>query len=420
MSGVAIRARSLGKRYELGRARRYETLREAIAGSFRRRHGRAMHRSRDVARDPVWALRDVSFEVDAGERVGVIGPNGAGKSTLLKILSRITDPSAGQAEIVGRVGSLLDIGTGFHPELTGRENVYLSGAILGMKRTEIERNFEEIVSFAEVERFLDTPIKHYSDGMQLRLGFAIAAHLETDILLVDEVLAVGDARFQKKCLARISEVAQGQGRTVLFVSHDLGAVQRLCERSLLLEGGRLADAGPTPEVVARYLRDRASATSPEQSIDVSRLPRRGTGEARFISVRYSSDAPNAGFQPYPDGPVEFLIEVDADGAHVVPSFGVVFLDRRGTRLVNADILSAGQELALADGRSIVRLRIAQLHLRPGVYDVNLWMGDTLSVGFDLVESAFQVEVVTLEHGRMGLSPGSEYGSVTSHVSVERL
>jgi lipopolysaccharide transport system ATP-binding protein len=199
-----------------------------------------------------WALKDVNFEVKRGEVVGVIGRNGAGKSTLLKILSRITEPTEGRINLHGRVGSLLEVGTGFHPELTGRENIYLNGAILGMKRAEIRRKFDEIVEFSEVARFLDTPVKHYSSGMHMRLAFSVAAHLEPEILLVDEVLAVGDAEFQKKCLNKMGEVAQ-EGRTVLFVSHNMSAVQRLCSRGIVLEGGRIAFDGTAPEAVSRYL-----------------------------------------------------------------------------------------------------------------------------------------------------------------------
>ena len=207
--------------------------------------------------ETIWALKDVSFEIKRGEVVGIIGRNGAGKSTLLKILSRITEPTEGQAAIYGRVGSLLEVGTGFHPELTGRENIYLNGAILGMRRAEIERKFDEIVVFSGVEKFIDTPVKHYSSGMYLRLAFAVAAHLEPEILLVDEVLAVGDAQFQKKCLGKMADVAQA-GRTVLFVSHNMGAIHHLCPRSILLEQGRIAMVGATAEVIRHYLSKRGS------------------------------------------------------------------------------------------------------------------------------------------------------------------
>ncbi len=256
---MAIRVEHLGKQYRIGgRQERYRTLRSALAESISapfRRAARLLKGESTGAADldaMIWALRDVSFEVQRGEVVGIIGRNGAGKSTLLKILSRITEPTEGYAEVYGRVGSLLEVGTGFHPELTGRENVYLNGAILGMTRAEIDRRFDEIVAFAEVERFVDTPVKHYSSGMYLRLAFAVAAHLEPEILLVDEVLAVGDVAFQKKCLGKMSDVAH-EGRTVLFVSHNMSAVVQLCERGIMLHEGRTYFCGSSSEAVRTYL-----------------------------------------------------------------------------------------------------------------------------------------------------------------------
>jgi homopolymeric O-antigen transport system ATP-binding protein len=251
MGNVAVRVTDLGKEYQIGlRAERYKTLRDSLASMLSA--PRLFRRRPTTGEDRLWALHDVSFEVREGEVVGIIGRNGAGKSTLLKILARITEPTIGTAEIHGRVGSLLEVGTGFHPELTGRENIYLNGAILGMRRAEIERKFDEIVAFSEVEQFIDTPVKRYSSGMYLRLAFAVAAHLEPEILLVDEVLAVGDADFQKKCLGKMGDVAQ-EGRTVLFVSHNMPAVQALCARAILLRQGTVAVDGSTGEVLQEYL-----------------------------------------------------------------------------------------------------------------------------------------------------------------------
>ena len=257
MSNLSIRVENLSKRYHIGRAQqRHDTLRDALMAGLQaplgwlRRNGR--HPGRTHNDDTIWALKDVSFEVKPGEILGIIGRNGAGKSTLLKILSHITEPTAGRAEIYGRVGSLLEVGTGFHPELTGRENIYLNGAILGMRKAEIDRKFEEIVAFAEIEKFLDTPVKRYSSGMYVRLAFAVAAHLETEIILVDEVLAVGDAIFQKKCLGKIGDVTTG-GRTVLFVSHNMKAVRSLCDTAVWLDHGKIVDAGDVNEVVSNYL-----------------------------------------------------------------------------------------------------------------------------------------------------------------------
>lgn len=258
MSEIAIRVEGLGKQYRIGQRERYKALRDTLTDALYspfRRLASLGRRSGDQLRldeEYVWALKELSFEIKSGEVVGVIGRNGAGKSTLLKILSRITEPTEGFARIHGRVGSLLEVGTGFHPELTGRENIYLNGAILGMRRREIERKFDEIVSFAEVEKFIDTPVKHYSSGMYLRLAFAVAAHLEPEILLVDEVLAVGDAAFQKKCLGKMGDVAK-EGRTVLFVSHNLGALANLCPRAILLVDGKNYKDGLSGEVIAEYI-----------------------------------------------------------------------------------------------------------------------------------------------------------------------
>jgi lipopolysaccharide transport system ATP-binding protein len=256
VSARAIRVEGLGKLYRLGGRPPYLTLREALMGVARApaRIWRRLRGKETRAGRFLWALREVSFEVGRGEVVGIIGRNGSGKSTLLKILSRITEPTEGRAAIRGRVGSLLEVGTGFHPELTGRENIYLNGAILGMTRREISRKFDAIVAFAEVERFLDTPVKHFSSGMYMRLAFSVAAHLDPEILLVDEVLAVGDAVFQKKCLGKMEEVSRGDGRTVLFVSHNMNAIEGLCSTAHLLDQGRLVRSGRPAEVIDFYVR----------------------------------------------------------------------------------------------------------------------------------------------------------------------
>ncbi|OQW35942.1 MAG: hypothetical protein A4E19_15920 [Nitrospira sp. SG-bin1] len=291
MDEIAIRVEGIGKRYRIGKMEKYKTLRDSIAGAL----GAPFQRARqlfqggganDAELDPeFWALQDISFEVKQGEVIGVIGGNGAGKSTLLKILSRIAEPTVGHAEIRGRVGSLLEVGTGFHPELTGRENTFLNGAILGMKRADIERKFDEIVAFSEVERFIDTPVKHYSSGMYLRLAFSVAAHLEPEILLVDEVLAVGDAGFQKKCLGKMGSVAK-EGRTVLFVSHNLGAITQLCGRAVQLEKGRLKRVGPSVEVVNTYLSSLFGTEVKSSWSNESSSP--SDSEVRFTSVRLLS------------------------------------------------------------------------------------------------------------------------------------
>src|SRR3990170_3981330 len=252
MNALAIRVENLGKKYRIGLSpERYRTLRDSLVQAVNA--PRQLFRSAEKRENStIWALREISFEIQKGQVLGVIGRNGAGKSTLLKILSRVTEPSEGYAEIHGRVGSLLEVGTGFHPELTGRENIALNGAILGMKRLEIERKFDEIVGFSGIEKFIDTPVKRYSSGMYLRLAFAVAAHMEPEILVVDEVLAVGDAEFQRKCLGKMSDVAQ-EGRTVLFVSHNMSAILRLTEETLVLRDGQLVLWAPTPDAIDFYM-----------------------------------------------------------------------------------------------------------------------------------------------------------------------
>jgi len=293
ISDIVIKAESLGKKYVIGHQsekgrQRYTALRDVVvqnAQSYWQKtkdllSGKAIIEG--DAMEEVWALRDINFEIAQGEAVGIIGRNGAGKSTLLKILSRITEPSVGRVTIRGRVASLLGVGTGFHPELSGRDNVYLNGAILGMTRQEIKRKFDEIVAFAGVERYLDTPVKRYSSGMYVRLAFAVAAHLEPEILVVDEVLAVGDAEFQKKCLGKMGDVSK-EGRTVLFVSHNMTAINSLCDRSLLLSNGQIALAGDTREVVSYYLRQNLEQTSEKSWSDPSYAP--GNDKARLKSAR---------------------------------------------------------------------------------------------------------------------------------------
>jgi lipopolysaccharide transport system ATP-binding protein len=399
---AVIRAIGLGKRYELGRTlQRDRTLRESVVesvGELMRtiRRGGAQADDREL-----WALRDASFEIAEGEAVGLIGANGAGKSTLLKLLSRVTAPTTGRAEIHGRVGSLLEVGTGFHPDLTGRENVFLNGAILGMRGSEIARKFDEIVAFAEVERFLDTPVKRYSSGMYLRLAFAVAAHLEPEVLLVDEVLAVGDAAFQRKCLGKMGDVA-ASGRTVVFVSHNMDAVLRLCTRALLLEHGRVAESGPSSEVVAGYLARGGTGAPPAQWIDLADAPRRGSAEARFTRVRYAIPG-EPGRVPRPGGPVRFDLEIESDVAQTISSVAVVLRSQTGVMLLVADIIEWGAPMTLAPGRNAVRFDIAALNLTSGTYGVTLWMSHAIGKPIDEV-TAFDLEV--LGDGSRGLGASS--------------
>jgi lipopolysaccharide transport system ATP-binding protein len=325
---TVIKAEGVAKRYRLGEQQAaYGTLRDSLARAGRRLTGR--ERRHEV--EEIWALRDVTFDVRQGEVLGVVGRNGAGKSTLLKVLTRITTPTAGRIEIQGRVGSLLEVGTGFHPELTGRENVYLNGAILGMKRREIDQRYDAIVEFAGVQKFIDTPVKRYSSGMYVRLAFAVAAHLEPEILLVDEVLAVGDAEFQRRCLGRMEELGSS-GRTVIFVSHQLPAVAQLCDRAIQIRGGRVVGDGPPAQVIATYLEQTHSADS-ERSWTLDTAP--GNDLAKILSVRL---LPHDGMPPgvvdvrHPIG-IEVVFTVLRDGKPVFPKIKV--LDQEGAIAFNA-------------------------------------------------------------------------------------
>jgi homopolymeric O-antigen transport system ATP-binding protein len=362
-----LRVEDLGKRYQLGR--RPSMLERWLSWRGETGGGGRFQRAVDF-----WALRGASFAIERGQIVGVIGRNGAGKSTLLKILARIIRPTAGRVEYHGRMSSLLEIGAGFHPELTGRENIYLNGAILGMSRREIQRKFDEMVAFAEVEAFLDTPIKRYSSGMHLRLAFAVAAHLEPDILVIDEVLAVGDAGFQRKCLSKMSAAA-GSGRTVLFVSHHLPTVLSLCERCLLLEGGRLLVSGPTAEVTRLYqsrLHPHGSAAS-----DLHHASRTGSGKARFHSVRLFSRAPGGEEIPYLLSGHDLWVHATIEAKHAIndANVAVVIYAPTGERVIDVNLLQRGRQLTLVAGQ---QARIAfQLHnvlLKPDVYGVGLWLG----------------------------------------------
>lgn len=316
-----IRVENLGKEYRIGMRRSaYKTLRETLVEAARSPFRRLLRREPQERRR-VWAVRDVSFEINAGETVGIIGRNGAGKSTLLKLLSRITEPTTGRIELYGRVGSLLEVGTGFHHELTGRENILLNGAILGMGRAEITRKFDEIVAFSEVEKFIDTPVKHYSSGMYLRLAFAVAAHLEPEVLIVDEVLAVGDARFQRKCLDKMQVVGQ-QGRTVLFVSHNMAAITRLCQRTILLDEGRILCDGPSHQVVATYLSSGLGTTASREWPETSTAP--GNEVVRLRAVRVRTEDGQTTEAVDIRRPVCLEVEYDVmEGGHLlIPNFGI--------------------------------------------------------------------------------------------------
>ena len=374
---AAVEVSGLSKRYVLGRSREhgYSTLRDALAALLRPSAWR-----REPAPE-LWALRDVSFSVDEGEALGIIGGNGAGKSTLLKVLSRVTEPSAGHARLRGRVASLLEVGTGFHPELTGRENVYLNGSILGLTRAEIRAAFDAIVAFAEVERFLDTPVKRYSSGMYVRLAFAVAAHLTPEILIVDEVLAVGDHAFQQRCLGRMGEVARSW-RTVLFVSHGLHAIEQLCPRALLLAGGRIERLGPSREVVAQYLARRADEgrADAQGAADLAGVSQReGTGRARLTRLELleaESDRPAASV---PMGRA-FRVRLHYDASTPLPgaTAGLAILGAEGERIVWTSSEDTGDALPVLNGRGALDCLLRAANLLPGTYAFEAWIIDPLA------------------------------------------
>jgi lipopolysaccharide transport system ATP-binding protein len=374
MTDIAIRAERLGKRYRIGAREQYRSLRDvlveaAVAPARRVRSLLSDGRNGADRQDIIWSLRDVSFEVQRGEVLGIVGRNGAGKSTLLKILSRITEPTEGRAMIAGRLGSLLEVGAGFHPELTGRDNIFLNGSILGMRKAEIEHAFDAIVAFAEVDKFIDTPVKRYSSGMFVRLAFAVAAHLDAEILLVDEVLAVGDAAFQRKCLGKIGDVAKA-GRTVLFVSHNMAAVQALCDQALLLEGGRIAVRGPAVEVVEDYLR-RTSLPSLSASSHLAELPR-DHGLASLLAEGFLNEAPLLGEHTFlPEERLDFSLTLDLSRPLRQCTLGIHFEDEIGTRIFAAHTRWQLRAIDLDAGRHEVRCVIPNLPLVPGRYYVSI-------------------------------------------------
>ena len=378
-----IEVEHISKRYTLGtREFGYKTLRDAVDGVFRRRRS-------DPERD-LWALRDVSFELHEGEALGIIGRNGSGKSTLLKILSRITHPTVGRARLRGNVASLLEVGTGFHPELTGRENVYLNGAILGMSREEIRSNFDRIVAFAEIEKFLDTPVKRYSSGMYVRLAFAVAAHLTPEILIVDEVLAVGDAEFQRRCLGRMHEVATS-GRTVLFVSHNLWSVEQLCNRALLLSAGRLVRFGNPSEIIAEYSDGKAAASSWDVSLIDDRI---GTGSARILRLELlSADARHQISTVEFRQPFTVRIHFEVHRPIQKPDFGIAVLNEKGERIFVCMAAESGCDIDSVEGLGWADCLLKEVPLLPQTYRFEAWIVEVRGVSFaDRVEMVGQLEV----------------------------
>lgn len=409
-----VKIRGLGKQYRIGARRTSRTLREALMDTaaapwlysrslFGRRAGEAQSGRK---REMIWALRDVSLDIAEGEVLGVIGRNGGGKSTLLKVLSRITEPTTGRIELYGRVGSLLEVGTGFHPELTGRDNIFLSGAILGMRRNEIERKFDEIVAFAEIDQFVDTAVKHYSSGMYVRLAFAVAAHLETEIMLIDEVLAVGDAAFQKKCIGKMGDVAR-QGRTVVLISHNMASIESLCDSCIYLLGGRLAEAGKSRDVVAKYLASQAQANS--GIVSLAAHPGRRPGFRSLLRTLELRSGTKAAVGAIRMGdPLTIVMSFEA-ASPLRPVVGFVLKTIQG-----APVCSVNDRFSMQLGecemvaRGTVACEIEKLMLMPGQYNIDVSFGD-VGAELDVIHDAISFDILPADLLGSGRLPPSSQG-----------
>ncbi len=414
MAETIISVEQLGKKYRIAHQvdrARYKTLRDTITlkarhafGGWRSRNGASETRNRRS--EEFWALRDVSFDLKEGEVLGIIGRNGAGKSTLLKILSRITEPSRGQVRIRGRVASLLEVGTGFHPELTGRENIYLNGSILGMTKAEIRRKFDEIVAFSEVEKFLDTPVKRYSSGMYVRLAFAVAAHLDPEILIVDEVLAVGDSQFQKKCLGKMRDVSTS-GRTVLFVSHNMAAIVQLCTRGILLQAGTLAVDSDVSKVTGAYFSDAIETSSGEFDLSshTARAPQRSVPIIRRVRLCGQAGLPTT--QLFPDEPC--FIEIDYDSPETIrdPRWAIAVEDSQGRRIMTFASYFQEEQLPRSSRTGTIRCLLGSIGLGTGRYLLSVSVADQQRRLLDSIDGAGWFEV----KWNNNFSNGEEYQSV---------
>lgn len=400
-----IEIQSLSKRYQIGKLQHDLSLREQLVDFAKDPFGRKGEKN-----ESIWALQDISFQADEGEVIGIIGRNGAGKSTLLKILSRITYPTSGDVKVRGRIAALLEVGTGFHDELTGRENVYLNGSILGMKKREVERHFDAIVDFSGVEQFIDTPIKRYSSGMRLRLGFAVAAHLDPDVLVVDEVLAVGDANFQKKCIKAMDGL-RSSGRTVLFVSHNLAAVENLCSRGIWIDAGKIRMDGGAREVIASYMGSFVGeqVIGYDLSTTTSRL---GTGEVRYIRIEYLGLDGTPCAMTRSGDPLVIRFHYHAEKPIRDPSFGFRLFSDMGTLITETSHRLNGIHIdKVGPGDGYIDIEIASLNLIPGHYQFSLWItapgGKPVYDGD--VRASLEVEVADVY--RSGRMVDSKYGLV---------
>ena len=406
MAQSAIEAYHLGKRYQIGDRAHYRTFREAIADQF-------SLKARNAKKNFVWALRNIEFKVARGEVVGIIGANGSGKSTLLKLFSRITEPTEGWAKMNGRIGSLLEVGTGFHSELTGRENIFLSGVILGMRRSEIKRKFDQIVSFSGIERFVDTPVKHYSSGMYVRLAFSVAAHLDTEILLVDEVLAVGDVAFQLKCFIKMSEI-MNNGKTILFVSHNLEAVSKLCKSSILLEGGEIAKLGPTDGCIDYYLRELKRNNCLQQTTislkEHSGRTKNYDGLIRFTGMQIIQSAQSSPWTVYAGDSLTLQLRFDVKSElHLSEAMFIIIFSNMNEHRISScrssDVLEGDISFK---GSGEISCDITSCLLRPGIYKISL--GCQVSSGYsDFIYDAAFIEVLPSNFYKSGDFPPSSFG-----------
>jgi lipopolysaccharide transport system ATP-binding protein len=398
----SISVKNLSKQYKLGETHRERTFREALVG--------VLKGERRKPSETIWALRDVSFDVAEGEVLGIIGRNGAGKSTLLKLLSRITYPTGGDMVVRGRISSLLEVGTGFHLELTGRENIYLAGSILGMKKREIDERFEDIVEFANVRQFLDTPIKRYSTGMRLRLGFAVAAHLDPDVLLVDEVLAVGDAGFQKKCLNAMRDL-RSTGRTVLFVSHNMAAVENLCHRAIWIDNGVIREDGVARDVIKSYLSTFTESQTAGYDLDKIES-RRGTGDIRYTGIEFlGRDGSPVQLVSTGDGLVVRLY-YRAKKKVMNPHFGIMLSTEFGTLITELSTWLSGFDIPVIEpGDGHIDLEIETLALMPSQFFISLWIEGVGPIHYDVLEHCASLDVTPADYYGSGREMSTRFGLV---------
>lgn len=410
-----IKVEHLSKKYKLGEWQKYYTLRDALMGVLKAPFRFLKRKGKGLSKGEFWAIKDVSFEIKRGETVGIIGPNGAGKSTILKMLSRITIPTKGEAILMGRVGSLLEVGTGFHQELTGRENIFLNGAILGMRRSEIKEKFDEIVKFSGVERFLDTPVKHYSTGMYMRLGFAVAAHLNSEILIVDEVLAVGDAEFQEKCLRKMNSLSKENKRTIIFVSHSMDAVQKLCDRAILLNHGKIIKDGKVDSVVSTYLKQTHETAKTSLS---KRKDRDGTGQVKITRIYFKDAVGNISEGLTCGKPGEIIIEFRCHDKSIKTFDCSIDLTSFYNQTKIAHIDTRVLRKKVKAGSKLFKIKIKNTPLLPDRYQLNASIiGDEGEI-YDLLLPAQIFNIDYSDYYKTGNLPVSKQGPLLIDYDID--